>query len=214
LLRCFNGAALRWPIAMRRSTISPPPISSTAISSSSSAAPSALTRRSLTPSSKLRVIEKRLRVGKPVLGICLGGQLLAGALGARVYRGNGKEIGWSPLTLTAAGRRSCLAPLGDGTPVLHWHGDTFDLPKGATHLASTERYRHQAFAWEHHGLALQFHLEVAAAGLERWYIGHACEIAGIPGLCVPMPRAEAEQWAPALAPLAARCLEAWLDGLP
>ena len=105
---------------------------------------------------ELRVIEKRLRVGKPVLGICLGGQLLARALGARVYRGNGKEIGWSPLTLTAAGRRSCLAPLGDGTPVLHWHGDTFDLPKGATHLASTERYRHQAFAWEHQGLALQF----------------------------------------------------------
>jgi GMP synthase (glutamine-hydrolysing) len=165
---------------------------------------------------ELRVIEKRLRAGKPVLGICLGGQLLARALGARVYRGNGKEIGWSPLTLTAAGRRSCLAPLGDGTPVLHWRSDTFDLPKGATHLASSERYRHQAFAWEHHGLALQFHLEVAAAGLERWYIGHACEIAGIPGLSVPMLRAEAEQWAPALAPLAARCFEfeAWLDGLP
>jgi GMP synthase-like glutamine amidotransferase len=74
--------------------------------------------------------QKRLRAGKPVLGICLGGQLLARALGVRVYRGNGKEIGWSPLTLTAAGRRSCLAPLGDGTPVLHWHGDTLRLAQG------------------------------------------------------------------------------------
>jgi GMP synthase (glutamine-hydrolysing) len=162
---------------------------------------------------ELRVIEARLRRGKPVLGICLGSQLMARALGARVYPGTGKEIGWSPLTLTEAGRRSCLAPLGGGAPVLHWHGDTFDLPKGAIHLASTERYRHQAFAWERHGLALQFHLEVTAAGLERWYIGHACEIAAAPGLAVPVLRGEAEHWAPALAPVAERCLAAWLDGL-
>jgi GMP synthase (glutamine-hydrolysing) len=162
---------------------------------------------------ELRAIETRLRAGKPVLGICLGSQLMALALGARVYPGTGKEIGWSKLTLTEAGRRSCLAPLGDGTPVLHWHGDTFDLPKGATHLASTERYRHQAFAWERHGLALQFHIEVTAPELERWYIGHACEIAATPGLSVPVLRAEAEHWAPGLAPVAARCLEVWLDGL-
>jgi GMP synthase (glutamine-hydrolysing) len=162
---------------------------------------------------ELRAIETRLRAGKPVLGICLGSQLMALALGARVYPGTGKEIGWSKLALTEAGRRSCLAPLGDGTPVLHWHGDTFDLPKGATHLASTERYRHQAFAWERHGLALQFHIEVTAPGLERWYIGHACEIAATPGLSVPVLRAQAEHWAPGLAPVAARCLEVWLDGL-
>jgi GMP synthase (glutamine-hydrolysing) len=162
---------------------------------------------------ELRAIETRLRAGKPVLGICLGSQLMALALGARVYPGTGKEIGWSKLALTEAGRRSCLAPLGDGTPVLHWHGDTFDLPKGTTHLASTERYRHQAFAWERHGLALQFHIEVTAPGLERWYIGHACEIAATPGLSVPVLRAQAEHWAPGLAPVAARCLEVWLDGL-
>ena len=162
---------------------------------------------------ELRTIETRLRAGKPVLGICLGAQLMALALGARVYPGTGKEIGWSKLTLTEAGRRSCLASLGCGTPVLHWHGDTFDLPKGATHLASTERYRHQAFAWKRHGLALQFHMEVTAAGLERWYVGHACEIAATPGLSVPVLRAEAEHWAPALAPVAATGLDMWLDGL-
>ena len=140
---------------------------------------------------ELRVIEHRLAAGRPVLGICLGSQLMARALGARVYPGTGKEIGWAPLQLTAAGRGSCLAPLGDGTPVLHWHGDTFDLPQGAGLLASTPRYKNQAFGWERHGLALQCHLEAAAAGLERWYIGHACEIAHTPGLTVPDLRAQA-----------------------
>jgi len=162
---------------------------------------------------ELRVIEHRLAAGRAVLGICLGSQLMARALGARVYPGTGKEIGWAPLQLTEAGRGSCLAPLADGTPMLHWHGDTFDLPKGAGLLASTPRYKNQAFAWERHGLALQCHLEVAAAGLERWYIGHACEVAAT-GLSVPVLRAEARHWAPLLAPLAAQCLEAWLEGLP
>ena len=163
---------------------------------------------------ELRVIEQRLAAGRPVLGVCLGSQLMARALGARVYPGPGKEIGWAPLQLTEAGRASCLAPFGEATPVLHWHGDTFDLPAGAALLASTARYRNQAFAWEGHGLALQCHIEVAALGLERWYVGHACEIAQTPGLAVPVLRAEARHWAPLLAPRAAQCLEAWLAALP
>jgi len=163
---------------------------------------------------ELRLIEQRLAAGRPVLGICLGSQLMARALGARVYPGTGKEIGWAPLALTPAGRASCLAALGDGTPVLHWHGDTFDLPKGAGLLASTPRYQNQAFAWQRHGLALQCHIEVEASALERWYVGHACEIAATAGLAVPALRAEARRWAPLLAPRAAQCLEVWLEGLP
>ena len=163
---------------------------------------------------ELGVIEQRLAAGRPVLGICLGSQLVARALGARVYPGTGKEIGWAPLQLTEAGRASCLAALGEGTPVLHWHGDTFDLPTGADLLASTPRYRNQAFAWQRHGLALQCHIEVAAAGLERWYVGHACEIAATPGLAVPALRAAARHWAPLLAPRAVQCLDAWLEALP
>jgi len=162
---------------------------------------------------ELHVIEHRLVSGRPVLGICLGAQLMARALGARVYPGTGKELGWSPLQLTEAGRASCLAPLGEGVPVLHWHGDTFDLPQGAVHLAATPRYRHQAFAWERHGLALQCHIEATASALERWYIGHAVEIATTPGVSVPVLRAEGERWSPALAPVAGRVLATWLDGL-
>ncbi|HEX4112487.1 MAG TPA: glutamine amidotransferase [Stellaceae bacterium] len=161
---------------------------------------------------EVRTIARRLAAGKPTLGICLGSQLMARALGARVYPGPVKEIGWAPLTLAAAGRRSCLAAVGDAA-VLHWHGDTFDLPDGATLLASTPLYRHQAFAWRDHALALQCHLEATAAGLERWYIGHAAEIAATPDLDVARLRAAAHRHAPALAPLAERCFTAWLDGL-
>src|SRR2546425_8990657 len=109
---------------------------------------------------ELKVLEARLARDLPALGVCLGSQLMARALGARVYPGPRKEIGWAPVTLTEAGRRSCLAPFGSApTPVLHWHGDTFDLPAGATRLASTELYRNHGVAWGRQGLAPPFRRE-------------------------------------------------------
>src|SRR5687767_11961452 len=121
-------------------------------------------------SAEIALAEERLAARKPMLGVCLGSQIMAAALGADVYPGNrGKEIGWGTLTLTPLGGSSPLAHLA-ATRVLHWHGDSFDLPKGATLLASTERYRHQAFSYGENALALQFHPEVTAKGLEAWFV--------------------------------------------
>jgi GMP synthase (glutamine-hydrolysing) len=161
---------------------------------------------------EIALIERRLGAGRPVLGICLGAQLVARALGARVYPAGFKEIGWAPVALSAAGRESALAAL-EGAAVLHWHGDTFDLPQGACALAATPRTPNQAFAWRRHGLALQFHIETTAPGLERWYVGHTLEIAQTRGVSVAGLRADARRFAPALAAAGGRAIDTWLDGI-
>ncbi len=161
----------------------------------------------------LSLLQPRLAADRPTLGICLGAQLMACALGAPVYAGPAKEIGWAPLTLTASGRSSCLSALQDasGIPVLHWHGDTFDLPQDAVCLASTASCANQAFTWRRRALALQFHLEVSALGLERWYIGHAFELASTAGITINELRSDAERYAPTLKHAARTCLHTWLD---
>jgi GMP synthase (glutamine-hydrolysing) len=121
------------------------------------------------------VIARRLGRNAPVLGVCLGAQLMASALGARVYRGLSPEIGWGVLALADAAKGTPLATLADA-PVLHWHNDTFDLPAGATLLASSAVTRHQAFSYGR-SLALQFHCEAVGGGIERWLVGHAVELA-------------------------------------
>ena len=154
-------------------------------------------------------LRERLAAGKRTLGICLGAQLMAAALGGRVYPGSGKELGWSPLQLTAAGAASPLRHL-DGLPVLHWHGDTFTLPPGAELLGSTSRYPHQVFAMGRHALAFQCHPEVTARGLERWFIAHAAEIRSTEGVSVPALRSQTAQHAPALAAASRELFREWL----
>ena len=112
---------------------------------------------------ELRLLEARLREDRLNLGICLSAQLIARALGADVFPGEaGKEIGWAPISTPSAS--PLLSAMADG-PVLHWHGDTFDLPVGAELLASTARYPHQAFQYGASVLAFQFHPEVTPLGL-------------------------------------------------
>ena len=162
---------------------------------------------------ELRLLERRLQADLPTLGICLGAQLMARALGARVYPGADKEIGWSPLKLSDAGRNSALSNLAaEYTDVLHWHGDTFDLPVGATHLASSQKYQNQAFSWGKSALALQFHPEVTPLGLERWFIGHAGEINATFDINVQALRADTARYAPQLEIQASKFWHTWLDG--
>src|SRR5579863_249412 len=94
---------------------------------------------------EIAAVAARLQSNKPILGICLGAQMMAAALGARVAPGPVKEIGFAPLTLSEAGQASVLAPLAT-TLVLHWHGDNCELPRGCTLLASTTHCPVQAFA--------------------------------------------------------------------
>jgi GMP synthase (glutamine-hydrolysing) len=163
--------------------------------------------------SEIDCIRMRLDAQKPTLGICLGAQLIAAAAGARVCPGNcGAEIGWAPIRNSAPGEPpSWFAPLlQPGINVLHWHGDTFDLPPGATRIASTDLYDNQAFTLGEFALALQFHPEVAPEGLERWYVGHAYELARR-GISVPELRAAAETHASSLADAAQLFWNQWLD---
>ena len=160
---------------------------------------------------ELEILEKRLAANRPTLGICLGAQMIAAALGAKVYPGQRKEIGWSPIQLTDAGSRSALRHLvGVGVNVLHWHGETFDIPEGAEHLASSALYPNQAFS---HGnaLALQFHPEVTARGLEQWFIGHTAEIHQTDGVSVNQLREDTALYADTLQARAYGFFSEWLE---
>lgn len=121
-------------------------------------------------SCQLRRLAQRLEQDKPTLGVCFGAQMIAAALGAPVYPGPAKEVGFHPLSFIDPA--SPLRHLGD-VAVLHWHGDTFDLPDDVELLASSPAYRHQAFRRGRNILALQFHAEMGLdprfeAWIEQW----------------------------------------------
>ena len=162
---------------------------------------------------EIMLLHARLQRRLPTIGICLGAQLMAAALGARVYVGeHGKEIGWGPIEPGAgAARHPAMASLfAPEVRVLHWHGDTFELPPGADHLAQSRLYANQAFAVGNYALGLQFHAEIRARNLPRWYVGHAAELAAA-SVDVAALRRDGVEFAPVLERRAFEVWKAWLE---
>lgn len=118
---------------------------------------------------EIDIIKHAIETEKPVLGLCLGAQLLAKALGADVKGNKKPEVGWYDVKPTAAGEKDDLISNFDGTEkIFQWHGDTFDIPMGAVHLASSKLCRNQAFRYGKNAYGFQFHLEVDTRLIERW----------------------------------------------
>ena len=160
---------------------------------------------------ELAVIEAAVKKGVPVIGMCLGCQALAAVRAARVYPGKQKELGWDEMSLTKEGKASPLGAI-DGVRVLNWHGDTFDLPVGATRLASSAITPNQAFTYGPKVLALQFHVELPRRDMERWLIGHTLELS-TSNVDLAKMRADTARFAPAANEASRRLFNEWLDGL-
>jgi GMP synthase (glutamine-hydrolysing) len=119
---------------------------------------------------EMQCLRDALDRGIPVLGVCLGAQLIAKALGARVYPNSRKEIGWFPVYWTAAASADpLLEGLSHPETVFHWHGETFEMPRNAELLAYSDACAHQAFRAAGNVYGLQFHLEVTSQMIEDWY---------------------------------------------
>jgi GMP synthase (glutamine-hydrolysing) len=158
----------------------------------------------MTPEKHL--IEAAIQNDRRVLGVCLGAQLIASALGYRVFAARKAEIGWLPVrTLAEAARSRTFAAMPPSFTPLHWHGETFDLPEGSLHLAETDACPHQAFEIEFDGgperggalvLALQFHLEATEATVRAMIEADGASLACAPG--APRPEdllADPARWA-------------------
>ncbi len=127
---------------------------------------------------EVRLVQTALQRGVPILGICLGAQILAVAAGGQIAPMPSKEIGLAPLRLTPEGANSALVHMPTGLPVLHWHGEAVvELPPGAKRLAETNLCDVQAFSLSDRTLGLQFHLETELRRLPEWVAGHAVEVA-------------------------------------
>jgi GMP synthase (glutamine-hydrolysing) len=160
---------------------------------------------------EIRLLGTRLAANRPTLGICLGAQLMASALGARIYPGAAKEIGWSALSISDSTEPNPLSLLRD-VPVLHWHGDTFELPESSMLLASTSSYPNQSFSLGPNVLGLQFHPEVLGLRFEHWLLGHASELATA-GIDPVRLRSDAARYAANLEMASAAMLSDWLAHL-
>jgi GMP synthase-like glutamine amidotransferase len=159
------------------------------------------------------LIRRAVDADVPVLGHCLGGQLMAKALGAKVTRNSVSEIGWLPVEVVpSALARSWVGELPDSFPVYHWHGETFELPEGATHLLRSQGCANQAFVRGKH-LALQCHVEMTPQMIRDW-IGRGGELRPSPTVqSGPEMLRDVERRIAALRRVADVLYERWTAGL-
>jgi GMP synthase (glutamine-hydrolysing) len=146
-----------------------------------------------------RIIRAAIDESIPILGVSLGAQLIAAALGAAVFQGRVREIGWNPISITPHGQvDSLLGYLPECATVFQWHGDGFDLPPGAIRLASSVHYETQAFRLRKNIYGLQFHLEVTPVMIGRWLEERSKDLAQAPYVLPDKIRADTLSYAPAL----------------
>lgn len=162
---------------------------------------------------EIDILKKRLAADLPTIGICLGSQLMAAALGANVYKSDsGKEVGWHGLDIAPDAPPEIHHLAGDKTSMFHWHGDTFDLPDGAKLLASSANYKNQIFSHGENALGIQCHPEVTRFQLPEWFVMFVGQICG-PNAIVPVEklRADTEKHIDTLEKQAALFFNEWLD---
>lgn len=146
-----------------------------------------------------RIIDAAIDEGVPILGVCLGAQLIASTLGIPIYRGPIKEIGWSSVSITPHGQvDSLLGYLPKNATVFQWHSDGFDLPAGAIRLASSINFENQAFRVGKTIYGLQFHLGVTPRMIERWIDERSKDLAQAPYVMPDKIRADTQSYAPTL----------------
>lgn len=161
---------------------------------------------------QLRRLAQRLAADRPTLGVCLGAQMIAAALGSEVYAGPSQEIGFHPIALNDNGVASPLRHVDD-VPVLHWHGDTFTLPDGVELLGSSTAYPHQAFRRGTNLLALQFHAEMGEDPRFDAWINGAPDTLSSSGICANALRAAHDLHGPSAVAAGRRMIEEWLSAL-
>lgn len=161
---------------------------------------------------QLRLAEQAVLADFPTLGICLGAQLIARAAGARISRGTDPEIGWDQVHLSLESAEDPLfAGLPNPLPVFQWHGEGFDLPRGAVHLASSPHFPHQAFHLGSHVYGLQFHLEIEAPMIKEWVTVNREELDGYPHIDPAAIERDPDGRCQALAEVAEQVVSRWLN---